>query len=46
MAITFMAVPNLIALLLLTPEIMRDTKAYFAVKHVPFKDLPQGKGDG
>lgn len=36
-AITLMAVPNLLALILLTPEIMRDTKAYFAIKHVPYK---------
>ncbi len=37
MAITLMAVPNLLALLLLMPEIVRDTKAYFAIKHVPYK---------
>ncbi len=37
MVITFMAVPNLIALLLLLPEIVRDTRAYFAIKHVPYK---------
>jgi AGCS family alanine or glycine:cation symporter len=37
MVITFMAVPNLIALLLLMPEILRDTRAYFAIKHIPYK---------
>jgi len=37
MAITLMAVPNLLALLLLMPEIVRDTKAYFAIKHLPYK---------
>jgi len=37
MAITLMAVPNLLALLLLMPEILRDTKAYFAINHVPYK---------
>lgn len=35
MMITFMALPNLIALLLLMPEIARDTRAYFKIKHVP-----------
>ncbi len=35
MVITFMAVPNLIALLLLMPEILRDTRAYFALQHTP-----------
>ena len=33
----FMAVPNLIALIFLLPEIMRDTKAYFAIRHIPYK---------
>ena len=41
MAITLMAVPNLIALLLLMPEIMRDTKAYFAIRHIPYKKRQQ-----
>ena len=36
-AITLMAVPNLLALILLMPEIVRDTRAYFALKHVPYK---------
>ncbi len=44
-AITLMAVPNLLALILLLPEILRDTKAYFAIKHVPYKKrlAEQGK---
>ncbi|MDX9999701.1 MAG: sodium:alanine symporter family protein [Polyangia bacterium] len=37
MVITFMAVPNLLALLLLLPEILRDTRAYFAIEHLPTK---------
>jgi len=37
MVITFMAIPNLIALILLRKEIVRMTKDYFAIRHVPFK---------
>jgi AGCS family alanine or glycine:cation symporter len=44
MAITLMAVPNLIALLLLLPEILRDTRAYFAIKHVPYKQRLKAEG--
>ena len=45
MAITLMAVPNLIALLLLMPVILRDTKAYFAIKHLPYKKRLAAQGE-
>lgn len=38
MVITFMAVPNLLALLLLLPEILRDTRTYFSVRHLTRKE--------
>jgi AGCS family alanine or glycine:cation symporter len=39
--ITFMAIPNLIALLLLRKEILQITKDYFSRKHVPYKKRAQ-----
>jgi AGCS family alanine or glycine:cation symporter len=35
-AIVFMAVPNLIALIILAPEVKRMTRDYFKVNHEPF----------
>jgi AGCS family alanine or glycine:cation symporter len=37
MVITLMALPNLIALILLRKDIVATTKKYFARKHLPFK---------
>jgi AGCS family alanine or glycine:cation symporter len=39
--ITFMAIPNLIALLLLRKEILQITKEYFSRKHVPYQKRVQ-----
>lgn len=36
MVITLMAIPNLIALLLLRKELIEDTRLYFSLKHEPF----------
>ncbi len=38
MVITFMAIPNLISLILLRKDVANLTKRYFSVKHVPFKN--------
>ena len=35
MVITFMAIPNLVALILLRKELLETTKRYFEKKHTP-----------
>ena len=43
MVITFMAIPNLISLILLRKEVANLTKRYFAVRHVPYKKRNQSE---
>ncbi len=37
MFLALVAVPNLVAILLLSPELKKETKAYFAIPHQPFQ---------
>ncbi|MBM4171385.1 MAG: alanine:cation symporter family protein [Ignavibacteria bacterium] len=38
-ALGFMTAPNLLSIILLSGVLRKDVKDYFAMKHVPFKDL-------